>query len=109
MAPSYGKGKIHQQDRDQQTIEISLPGHNWGDENNPTAATEVHLKLSSLHMIDVVEEKLQSRLVCNHQWKPKTTNYGQTKKSWDMEHEPILLIQTDKMTLRYAYHKPFKI
>jgi hypothetical protein len=51
------KGKIHQQDRDQQTIEISLPGHNWGDENNSTAAKEVHLELSSLHVIDVVEAK----------------------------------------------------
>jgi hypothetical protein len=26
-----------------------------------------------------------------------------------MEHEPILLIGTHKITLRYAHHKPFKI
>ena len=26
-----------------------------------------------------------------------------------MENEPILLVGTDKMILRYAYHKPFKV
>jgi len=31
------KDKIHQQDRAQQTTEISLPGHNWGDKNNPNS------------------------------------------------------------------------
>jgi len=63
-----------------------------------------------LHVI--IEMELQAalyRLMCNHQWKPKFTKYGQTKKSQDMEHEPISLIGTDKMTLRCAYHKPFKV
>lgn len=34
------KGKIHQQDRAQQTTQISLPGHNWGDEKNRNSSNE---------------------------------------------------------------------
>ena len=76
----------------------------------PTAAMKVLLELLSLHMINVVEAKaVIHRLMCNHQQEPKSTNYGPAKKPWNMEHEPILLIGTDKMTIRYAYHKPFKI
>jgi len=32
------KAKIQQQDSTQQTTEMSLPGHNWGDENNPNSS-----------------------------------------------------------------------
>jgi hypothetical protein len=99
------KGKINQEDRAQQTTEISLPGHNWGDENNHNSSNGG----PSGTTIFIYNRAVIYRFMCNHQWKPKFTNYGQTKKSHDMEHEPILLIGTDKMTLGYAYRKPFKI
>jgi hypothetical protein len=41
------------------------------------------------------------------QWKP--TNFGHTKKSQDMEHEPILQMGSDRVLLRYACHKPFTV
>jgi hypothetical protein len=31
------------------------------------------------------------------------------RKSWDMEHEPILQMGKDKMKQRYAFHKPFMV
>jgi hypothetical protein len=74
----------------------------------PTAAMEVLLGLPSLHvMIEVEDQAGIYRLMCNQQWKPKSTNFGHTKKSWDMEHEPILQMGSERMILRYAYHKPF--
>jgi len=51
----------------------------------PTAAVE-----SLLHVI--IEMEVQAaiyRLMCNHQWKPKSTKYSDTKMSQDMEHQPI--------------------
>jgi len=47
---------------------------------------------------------------------PRSCNGGPPKlpppcirKSWDMEHEPILQMGTYKMKQRYAYHKPFTV
>jgi hypothetical protein len=37
------------------------------------------------------------RLICNQQWRPKSTNFGPATNSQDMEHEPILQMGTDKM------------
>jgi hypothetical protein len=51
----------------------------------PAAAMEVLLGLTPLHMM--IEAEAQAgiyRLKCNQQWKPKSTNFGHTKKSWDM-------------------------
>lgn len=31
---------------------------------------------------------------------------GHTKNSWDMKHEPICKMGSDRMLLSYAYHKP---
>jgi hypothetical protein len=76
----------------------------------PTAAMEVLLGLPPLHVM--IEAKAQGgiyRLMCNQQWKPKSTNFGHTKKSQDMEHEPILQMGCDRMLPRYAYHKPFTV
>jgi len=51
----------------------------------PTAAMVV-----PLHVIIKVEaQAVIHRLICNNQWKPKSTNYGQNKKFWDMEYEPM--------------------
>ena len=48
----------------------------------PPAATEGLLELPSLCTINVVEARaVIYRFMCNHQWKPKFTNYCQTKKS----------------------------
>ena len=51
----------------------------------PTAATKVLMGLLPLHLINEVEAQIAIyRLMCNLQLKPKFTNYGNTKKSWDM-------------------------
>jgi hypothetical protein len=76
----------------------------------PTAAMEVLLGLPPLHV--VIEAAAQAgiyRLMCNQQWRPKSTNYGHAKKARDMEQEPILLMGTDRMIPRYEFHKPFKV
>jgi hypothetical protein len=75
-----------------------------------TAAMEVLLGLPPLHvMIETEAQAGTYRLMCNQQWKPKSTNFGHTKQSWDMEHEPILQMGSDMMLPRYAYHKPFTV
>jgi hypothetical protein len=71
---------------------------------------EVLLGLLPLHVI--IEAEAQTgiyRLLCNHQWRPKSTNYSHAETSQDMDHKPILLMGTDQMIPRYAYHKPFKV
>jgi hypothetical protein len=76
----------------------------------PTPAMEVLLGLPALHVM--IEAKAQAgiyRLMCNQQWKPKSTNFGHTKKSRDMEHKPILQMGTDRMLARHAYHTPFTV
>jgi hypothetical protein len=76
----------------------------------PTAAMEVILGLHPLHVM--IEAETQAgiyRLMHNQQWKPKSTNFGHTKISRDMEHEPILQTGSDSMLPRYAYHKPFTV
>jgi hypothetical protein len=76
----------------------------------PTAAIEVLMGLPPLHvMIEVQAQAGIYRLMCDQQWKPKSTNFGHTKKSQDMEHEPILQMGTDMMIPRYVYHKPFMV
>jgi len=51
----------------------------------PTAAME-----GLLHVVIKVEAQAAIyRLTCNHQWKPKSTKYSDTKTSQDMEHQPI--------------------
>jgi hypothetical protein len=74
----------------------------------PTTAMEVLLGLPPLHVMTEAEAQAGIyRLMCNQQWKPKSTNFGHTKKSWNMEHEPILQMGSDKLLPKYAYHKPF--
>jgi hypothetical protein len=64
---------------------------------------EVLLGLLPLH---VITEAIYTP-ICNNKWKPKSTLV--TLKSWDMKHEPILLMGTHLTIPRYVYHKPFKI
>jgi len=45
------------------------------------------------------------RLMCTQQWRPTSTSFGHTKKSWNMEHKTILHMGFDRMLPRYAYHK----
>jgi hypothetical protein len=76
----------------------------------PTAAMEVLLGLQPLHV--TIEAEAQAgiyKLMCNQQRRPRSMNNGNTKKSRDMKQEPILLMETDRMTLRYVFHKPFKV
>jgi hypothetical protein len=78
----------------------------------PTAAMEVLLGLHPLHVMTEAEAKAGIyRLICNQQWKPKSTNFGHTKKSRDMQHEPILEMGSDRMLPRYVrvYHRPFTV
>jgi hypothetical protein len=62
----------------------------------PTAAMEVLLGLPPLHVITEAEAQAGIyRLICNQQWRPRSTNYGHAKKAREMEQEPILLMGTD--------------
>lgn len=76
----------------------------------PTAALVVLLGFLPLHVVPEVEAQARIyRPMYNHQWKLKSTNYGHTKKSQDMEYEPILLPGTDQTISKYVYRKPFKV
>lgn len=76
----------------------------------PTAALEVLLGVPPVHVMFEAEAQAGiNGLLCNQQWKPKSSNCGHVKKSWDMEHEPILQMGTDKMIPRYVYHKLFTV
>jgi hypothetical protein len=76
----------------------------------PTAAMQVLLGLPPLHvMIEAEAQAGICRLMCNQQWKPKSTNFGHTKKSRDMEHKSILQTGSDRILPRYVYHKPFTV
>jgi hypothetical protein len=76
----------------------------------PMAAVEVLLGLPSFHMTTEAEAQAGVyRLWCTQQWIPKSTNFGHTKKPQDMKHEPILQMGSDRMFLRYAYHKLFMV
>jgi hypothetical protein len=72
----------------------------------PTTAMEVILGLLPLH---VMSEAEIYRLMCTQQWRPKSANLGQTKRPQDMEHEPILHVESETMLPRYAFHKPFRV
>jgi hypothetical protein len=52
----------------------------------PTAAMEVLLVLPPLHVMIEAEAQAGIYRLCNQQWQPKSTNFGHTKKSQDMEH-----------------------
>jgi hypothetical protein len=79
-------------------------------QTTPTAAMEVLLGLPPVHVMIEAEAKAGIyRVMCNQQWKPKSTNFGHTKKSRDMEQKPILQIGSDRMLPRYACHKPFTV
>jgi len=69
---------------------------------------EVLLGLTPLHVVTEAEAGIY-RLMCSHQWKHKSTNFCHARKSRAMEHEPILQKGTDRMILRYAYHKEFMV
>ena len=76
----------------------------------PTTTKEVLQGLPPLHVM--TELKVQAgtyRLISNQQQRQKSTNFGHIKKSWDMEHKPILQMGSDKMIPKYAYHKPFTV
>jgi len=64
----------------------------------PTAAADILLGLPLLNVM--TEAKAQAgicRLMCSQQWKPKFTNFRQARKCWDMEHELILQMRTERM------------
>jgi len=63
-----------------------------------TVAMEVFLGLLPLSVI--IEAEAQAgicRLMCSGQQKPKFTNFSQARKCWDMEHELILQMGTERM------------
>ena len=65
---------------------------------------KVRLGLLFVHVVIMAQAEVAVyRLTCKHQWNPKSTNCGRTKKSWDMKREPFILMGTDKMIPRYAY------
>jgi hypothetical protein len=76
----------------------------------PKAALEVLLGLPPLRvMIEAQAQVGICQLMCSQPCKPKSANFGHTRKSWDMVHEPILRVETERMIPIYAYHKPFTV
>jgi hypothetical protein len=76
----------------------------------PTAEIEVLLGLPHLHLKIAAEAQAGIyRLSCNEQWRPKSLWYGHVSKAQDMMREPILQMGTDKITPKYAFHKPFMV
>jgi len=54
-------------------------------EITPAAAMVVLLGLLPLHVMNEAEAQVRIyRLTCTQQWRPKSTNFGNTKKSWYM-------------------------
>jgi hypothetical protein len=69
-----------------------------------TAALEVFLGLLPLTgMIELEAQAVICSLMCSQQWKPKFTNFSQAKKCWDVEHELILQMGTERM-IQQAIH-----
>jgi hypothetical protein len=73
------------------------------------ATTTLMEVLIGLPLLHVMTEVGIYRLMCSQQWKPKSTNFGHATQFWNLEHDPILQMGTDKMRPRYAYHKPFMV
>jgi hypothetical protein len=61
----------------------------------PIAVMEAFLEHPPLHVMIEVEALAGTyRLMCSLQWRPKSRNFAHAKKSWDMEHKPILQMGT---------------
>jgi hypothetical protein len=61
----------------------------------PTAAMEVLLRVPPLHvMIEVEAQAGIYRIMCTWLCRPKSSNFGHTKQSCEMEHESILQYRT---------------
>jgi ribonuclease HI len=88
---------------------LLIPGHLRAWENRETGCHDDTIPGLSDGEIEAKAHTGIYRLMCNQQWRPRSTNYGHAKKSRDMEQEPILLMGTDRMTPRYVLHKPFKV
>jgi hypothetical protein len=73
----------------------------------PTAAMEVLLGLSPLHL--QVEAEANYRLRCNDQWKPKSVGFGHEYMTQNMKKEPIVQMGSNKMIPRHVCDKPFMI
>jgi hypothetical protein len=75
-----------------------------------TAAMEVLLGLTSLHLQVEAEARIGNyRLCCNDQWKPKSEDFGYAYMTQDMKKEPILRMGPYKMIPRNVYDTSFTI
>jgi hypothetical protein len=89
---------------------LACPGITRAMRMAPIATIEVLLGFPPLHLKMEAEAWVGIyRLSCNEQWRPKSLWHGHTSIAWDMMREPILQMGTDKMILRYAFHKPFTV
>jgi hypothetical protein len=73
----------------------------------PTAATEVFVGLTTLHLQVKCRSRQDISLHCNDEWKPKSEGFGHAYMTQDMKEEHILQMGSDKMTPRHVYDKPF--
>jgi hypothetical protein len=63
---------------------MSLSGYNRGNEHYPTTVMAVHLGLTSFHVIMEMETQARTHMLkCNQQWKPKYTNFVQSRKFFE--------------------------
>jgi hypothetical protein len=76
----------------------------------PTAAIEVLLGLSPLHLQLGAEARAGIfRLHCSEQWKPKSKGLEHAYMTQDMKKEPILQMGTDRMIPRHVYGRAFTV
>ena len=74
------------------------------------AAMEVLLGLSPLHVMIEVEAQAQIyRVMYHQQLRPKSINFGHSKKYQDVVQEPILQMGYDRMLTRQVYHKTIMV
>ena len=77
---------------------------------NPTFVMEVLLGFPPLHVMTEVEARAGIyTLMYTQQWIPKSTNFGHTKQSWDMEHKTMLQMGSYRQVPWHAYYKPFTV
>jgi len=79
-------------------------------EITPAAAMEVLLGLLPLHLMTEAEVQVRIyRLMCTQQWRPDILTLVTPQNLGIWEHKPSLHMWSNRMLLRYAYHKPFTV
>jgi hypothetical protein len=75
-----------------------------------TAAMKVFLVVPPLHVMTEADDPAKIyRLMCKQQYEPKSTIFGHTKTSQDLEDTHVLQMKFDRMIPTHASYKPFMV